>query len=113
MPTTDNGRLRKVPVNATPSINPTYANTSLLQENMEIYSCCKKKGINMPHECNGEDGEPLVEMMTARDTRNADVDDDDVPLVTLRSPSPDEADSDVTSPLPKVHHHNSSVVFNP
>jgi hypothetical protein len=64
----------------------------------------------MPHGWNEKDGEPLVEMMLARDR---DVDDDDVPLVASRLPSPEEADSDVTSPLPKVHHHNSSVVFNP
>ena len=56
----------------------------------------------MPHECNEEDVEPLVELMIATDTRNADVDDDDAPLVTSRLPIPDQADIDVTSPLPKV-----------
>jgi hypothetical protein len=56
----------------------------------------------MPHESNEEEVEPVVELMIATDTRNADVDDDDAPLVTSRLPSPDAADIDVTSPLSKV-----------
>lgn len=56
----------------------------------------------MPHENNEEEVEPVVELMIATDTRNADVDDDDAPLVTSRLPSPDQADIDVTSPLSKV-----------
>ena len=59
----------------------------------------------MLHEINEEEVEPVetvVELMIATDTRNADVDDDDAPLVTSRLPSPDQADIDVTSPLPKV-----------
>ena len=56
----------------------------------------------MPHKNNEEEVEPVVELMIATDTRNADVDDDDAPLVTLRLPSPDQADIDVTSPLSKV-----------
>ena len=60
------------------------------------------KSLNMPHESNEEEVEPVVELMIAIDTRNADVDDDDAPLVTSRLPSPDQADIDVTSPLSKV-----------
>ena len=56
----------------------------------------------MPHESNEEEVEPVVELMIATDTRNADVDDDDAHLVTSRLPSPDQADIDVTSPLSKV-----------
>ena len=56
----------------------------------------------MPHEINEEEVEPVVELMIATDTRNADVDDDDAPLVTSRLPSPDQANIDVTSPLSKV-----------
>ena len=56
----------------------------------------------MPHESNEEEVEPVVELMIAIDTRNADVDDDDAPLVTSRLPSPDQADIDATSPLSKV-----------
>ena len=56
----------------------------------------------MPHKNNEEEVEPVVELMIATNTRNADVDDDDAPLVTSRLPSPNQADIDVTSPLSKV-----------
>jgi hypothetical protein len=56
----------------------------------------------MPNKWNEENVEPPVQPMIATYTRNADVDDDDAPLVTSRLPTPDQADIDVTSPLPKV-----------
>ena len=56
----------------------------------------------MPNKWNEENVEPPVQLMIATYTRNADVDDDDASLVTSRWPTPDQADIDVTSPLPKV-----------